>query len=143
VRLPAHLSAEVGLLDSMTGPPPAPTETGRGERAKKGQRAPKRDQRPAKVVEFPKGIGSPSGRFSQLAAQDRIALHDVASGSRPAASPAEPTETGQPATPKSCARANLTPLRATRGAACPSNSLPQIGTSTDTRIRSVQQSPAA
>jgi hypothetical protein len=54
---PEHLSAEVGLLDLRTAPP-APTETGRSERAKKGQRAPKRDQRPAKVVEFPKGNGS-------------------------------------------------------------------------------------
>src|SRR6185295_13226938 len=55
---PEHLSAEVGLLDATTAAPPARTETGRGERAKKGQRAPKRAQRPAKVVEFPKGIGS-------------------------------------------------------------------------------------
>jgi integrase len=55
---PEHLSAEVGLLDAKSVPPPAP-ETGRRERARKGQRAPKKDQRPAKVVEFPKGIGSP------------------------------------------------------------------------------------
>ncbi len=55
---PEHLSAEVGLLDSTPAPPPPPTETGRSKRARKGQRAPKRDQRPAKVVEFPKEIGS-------------------------------------------------------------------------------------
>ena len=52
---PEHLSAEVGLLDSTTAPPPAPPETGRSERARKGQRAPKRDQRPAKVVGFAEG----------------------------------------------------------------------------------------
>jgi Phage integrase family len=55
---PEHLSAEVGLLDPTTAPSPAPTETARSERARKGQRAAKRDQQPAKVVEFPKGIGS-------------------------------------------------------------------------------------
>src|SRR5262245_3011316 len=54
---PAYLSAEVGLLDA-----PAPTTPPAGrqlvKRARKGQRAAKRDQRLAKVVEFPKGIGS-------------------------------------------------------------------------------------
>jgi hypothetical protein len=48
-----HLTAEVGLLDSTTAPPPSPMETGRRERARKGQRATKRDLRPAKVVDFP------------------------------------------------------------------------------------------
>jgi hypothetical protein len=55
---PAYLSAEVGLVDAPTATPP-PTKQARTERAKKGQRAAKRDQRPVKVVEFPKGIGSP------------------------------------------------------------------------------------
>ncbi len=55
---PAYLSAEVGLLDAPPTPPPQ-TEGARAEkRAKKGQHAAKRDRRPAKVVEFPKGIGS-------------------------------------------------------------------------------------
>jgi hypothetical protein len=48
-----HLSAEVGLLDSTTAPT-APTETECSERARKGQHASKRDQLPAKVVEFPR-----------------------------------------------------------------------------------------
>ena len=51
-----HLTAEVGLLDSTPAPPPAPpalTENTRSERAKKGQRASKRDQGRAKVVESP------------------------------------------------------------------------------------------
>jgi hypothetical protein len=56
---PAYLSAEVGLLDAPPTPtPPQQTEARVEKRARKGQRAPKRDQRPAKVVEFPKGIGS-------------------------------------------------------------------------------------
>ena len=46
----AYLSAEVGLLDA-----PAPSST---ERAIKGQRAAKRDRKPARVGEFPKKIGS-------------------------------------------------------------------------------------
>jgi integrase len=48
---PAYLSAEVGLLDAPTAAPP-PTKQARTERARKGQRAAKRDQRPAKVIEF-------------------------------------------------------------------------------------------
>jgi integrase len=73
---PEHLSAEVGLLDPTTAPPPAPKETGRSERAKKGQRAPKRDPRRAKVVEFPKGIGS-SGwtRTSNPPVNSRMLCH--------------------------------------------------------------------
>src|SRR4051812_49408463 len=51
---PAYLSAEVGLLDAPQPAAPPP----RGERARKGQTASKRDRTPAKVVEFPKGIGS-------------------------------------------------------------------------------------
>src|SRR4249919_754141 len=47
----AYLSAEVGLLDAPV-PPPSP------ERATKGQRASKGVRRRAKVVEFPKGVGS-------------------------------------------------------------------------------------
>jgi hypothetical protein len=71
-----HLSAEVGLLDPTTAPPPAPKETGRSERAKKGQRAPKRDPRRAKVVEFPKGVGS-SGwtRTSNPPVNSRMLCH--------------------------------------------------------------------
>jgi integrase len=53
---PAYLSAEVGLLDAPAPPPPST------ERATKGQRASKAVPRPAKVVEFPNGIGS-SGRI--------------------------------------------------------------------------------
>jgi integrase len=45
---PEHLSAEVGLLDSPTAPPPAPTETGRAKRATCPE-----ERSPAKVVEFP------------------------------------------------------------------------------------------
>ena len=69
---PEHLSAEVGLLDSTTAPPPA----GRAKRARKGQRAVTRDQRPAKVVEFPKGIGS-SGwtRTSNPPVNSRMLCH--------------------------------------------------------------------
>jgi integrase len=52
---PAYLSAEVGLLDAPVQQPPSV------ERATKGQRASKTARRPAKVVEFPKEIGS-SGR---------------------------------------------------------------------------------
>ena len=54
---PEHLSAEVGLLDRGRLHPPRRSRA-RVKRAKKGQRAPKGDQRPAKVVEFPKEIGS-------------------------------------------------------------------------------------
>jgi Phage integrase family len=54
---PAYLSAEVGLLDAAA-PTPPPIEPQREKRARKGQRAATRDQRRAKVVEFPKGIGS-------------------------------------------------------------------------------------
>jgi integrase len=51
---PAYLSAEVGLLDAPPTPTPPPQTDARVEkRARKGKRAPKRDQRPAKVVEFP------------------------------------------------------------------------------------------
>ncbi len=73
---PEHLSAEVGLLDPTTAPPPAPKETGRSERAKKGKRAAKRDPRRAKVVEFPKGIGS-SGwtRTSNPPVNSRMLCH--------------------------------------------------------------------
>ena len=56
---PAYLSAEVGLLDQPAPTSPSRREAASAERARKGQRAPKRDHRPAKVVEFPKGIGSP------------------------------------------------------------------------------------
>jgi hypothetical protein len=61
---PAYLSAEVGLLDPTASPPPAPVPAARAERARKGQRATKRDQRAAKVVEFPRGIGSPHWTIS-------------------------------------------------------------------------------
>ena len=73
---PKHLSAEVGLLDSTTARPPAPTETERSKRARKGQRAQKRDQRPVKLVEFPKGIGS-SGwtRTSNPPVNSRMLCH--------------------------------------------------------------------
>ena len=54
---PAYLSAEVGLLDARRAAA-APS----AERATKGQRASKAVPRPAKVVDFPKGIGS-SGRI--------------------------------------------------------------------------------
>jgi len=49
---PAYLSAEVGLLDAPA-PTPPPLEPHADKRARKGQRAAKPDQRPAKVVEFP------------------------------------------------------------------------------------------
>ena len=75
---PAYLSAEVGLLDASPTPtPPPPQREARVEkRARKGQRAPKRDQRPAKVVEFPKGIGS-SGwiRTSNPPVNSRMLYH--------------------------------------------------------------------
>jgi len=73
---PAYLSAEVGLLDAPPTPPPQ-TEGARAEkRAKKGQHAAKRDRRPAKVVEFPKGIGS-SGwiRTSNPPVNSRMLYH--------------------------------------------------------------------
>jgi len=54
---PAYLSAEVSLLDGAAPTPPS-VGAQKDKTAKKGQRAAKRDQRPAKVVEFPKGIGS-------------------------------------------------------------------------------------
>ena len=60
---PAYLSAEVGLLDRASSAAAA-DGAARRERARKGQRAAKRDQRPAKVVEFPKGIGSPHWTIS-------------------------------------------------------------------------------
>ena len=72
---PAYLSAEVGLLDA-----PAPTTPPAGthsvKRARKGQRVATRDQRPAKVVEFPKGIGS-SGwtRTSNPPVNSRMLCH--------------------------------------------------------------------
>jgi hypothetical protein len=86
---PEHLSAEVGLLDPTPTPtlPPAPEETARSERARKGQRASTRDQRRAKVVEFPKEIGSPHWTISATGssvkprkrllsiASPRIAIH--------------------------------------------------------------------
>src|SRR5882762_5393566 len=65
---PAYLFAEVGLLDAPVPPPST-------ERATKGQRASKAVRRRAKVVEFPKGIGSsgwirtsnpPVNRFMQV-----------------------------------------------------------------------------
>jgi hypothetical protein len=49
---PEDLTAEVGLLDSTTAPPPAPMKTGRGKRARKRQRAPMSDRERAKVVKF-------------------------------------------------------------------------------------------
>jgi len=53
---PAYLSAEVSLLDPPASAPPLTPLT--EKRARKGQRPMKRDQRPAKVVKFPRGIGS-------------------------------------------------------------------------------------
>ena len=50
---PAYLSAEVGLLDQPPPTSPSRSEAPSAERARKGQRAPKRDHRPAKIVEFP------------------------------------------------------------------------------------------
>jgi integrase len=55
---PAFLSAEVSLLD-----PPA-SRNAKSKRARKGQRPPKRDQRGAKVVKFPKESGSPHWTIS-------------------------------------------------------------------------------
>ena len=55
---PAYLSAEVGLLDASLTPPPQTEGAHAEKRARKGQRAAKWDQPPAKVVEFPKGFGS-------------------------------------------------------------------------------------
>ena len=57
---PAYLSAEVGLLDAPPTPTPPPQsgEAPAEKRARKGQHAAKRDRPAAKVVEFPKGIGS-------------------------------------------------------------------------------------
>jgi integrase len=72
---PAYLSAEVGLLDAT--PPTAPPIEPQGEkRARKGQRAATGDQRRAKVVEFPKGIGS-SGwtRTSNPPVNSRMLCH--------------------------------------------------------------------
>jgi integrase len=72
---PAYLSAEVGLLDA-----PAPTTPPAGthsvKRARKGQRAATRDQRTAKVVEFPSGFGS-SGwtRTSNPPVNSRMLCH--------------------------------------------------------------------
>jgi integrase len=57
---PAYLSSEVALLDAATRMPPLPEETRGGKRARKGQRAPRRDQAQAKVVKFPNENGSPS-----------------------------------------------------------------------------------
>jgi hypothetical protein len=75
---PAYLSAEVGLLDAPPAQTPPPQTRGAGaeKRATKGQRARKRDQRPAKVVEFPKGIGS-SGwtRTSNPPVNSRMLCH--------------------------------------------------------------------
>ncbi len=51
---PAYLSAEVGLLDQPAPTSPPPSEAASPERTKKGQRAPAREQAPAKVVEFPR-----------------------------------------------------------------------------------------
>jgi hypothetical protein len=74
---PAYLLAEVGLLDA----PPTPTlpqaEAAHPEkRARKGQRPPTPDPRRAKVVEFPKGIGS-SGwtRTSNPPVNSRMLCH--------------------------------------------------------------------
>ena len=66
----AYLSAEVGLLDAPVPPPPST------ERATKGQRASKAVPRQAKVVEFPKGIGS-SGwiRTSNPPVNSRMLCH--------------------------------------------------------------------
>ena len=50
---PACLSAEVGLLDQPAPTSPSRSEAASAERVRKGQHAPKRDHRPAKVVEFP------------------------------------------------------------------------------------------
>ena len=74
---PAYLSAEVGLLDAPPTPTPPPMEGARAEkRARKGQRASMRDERRAKVVEFPKGIGS-SGwtRTSNPPVNSRMLCH--------------------------------------------------------------------
>ena len=54
---PAYLSAEVGLLDQPAPTSPSRSEAPSAEKARKGQRAPKRDHQPAKVVEFP-NVGS-------------------------------------------------------------------------------------
>ena len=61
---PAYLSAEVGLLDAPPTPPPQTGEAPAEKRATKGQRAAKRDRRPAKVVEFPKRL-APQAGFDQ------------------------------------------------------------------------------
>ena len=59
---PAYLSAEVSLLDPPASAPPLTPHT--EKRAGKGLRPTKRDQRPAKVVKFPRGIGSPHWTIS-------------------------------------------------------------------------------
>jgi len=72
---PAYLSAEVGLLDASV-PTTPPAEQASTKRARKGQRAAKREQRPAKVVEFPKESGS-SGwiRTSNPPVNSRMLCH--------------------------------------------------------------------
>ena len=67
---PAFLSAEVGLLD-----PPAPRKS-KSKRARKGQRSSKRDRGGAKVVKFPKEVGS-SGwtRTSNPPVNSRMLCH--------------------------------------------------------------------
>jgi hypothetical protein len=70
---PAYLSAEVGLLDAPMQPAPRP------ERATKGQRAAKGVRRPAKVVEFPRKIGS-SGRIRTYNPPVNSHLHQAGRG---------------------------------------------------------------
>jgi hypothetical protein len=73
---PAFLSSEVALLDAATRMPPLPEETRGGKRARKGQRAARRDQAQAKVVKFPNENGS-SGwtRTSNPPVNSRMLCH--------------------------------------------------------------------
>ena len=72
---PAYLSAEVGLLDPPAPAPPL-AKSRTAKRARKGQRAAKRNQRSAKVVKFPSGFGS-SGwtRTSNPPVNSRMLCH--------------------------------------------------------------------
>jgi integrase len=73
---PAFLSSEVALLDAATRMPPLPEERRGGKRARKGQRASRRDQAQAKVVKFPNENGS-SGwtRTSNPPVNSRMLCH--------------------------------------------------------------------